>query len=228
MDDPDRSDRRVWLVTGAGGRVGSALCRTLAPDNHVVAAYRTALPDAVSSLQRFVDPLAPGRPLPENAHPVYAVRADLTVPADVDRLVEVALARHGMIDVVVDAVGLLPAVAAPRRLALAVARRAWAGRDEENRHRRRHVVNVATCGALGALDPAAVDRATRVLAGELERWGVRANVVAAAAGVPAARVVDAVVRLDVGRATGRVLAVDARGRRLVDPHADIEGDGGRP
>ena len=71
--------KRVCLLTGAGGILGSAFCRRFADRYHIVGVYQRRHPPVASQLQRFVDPLAAAAPLPENQHPIFAVQADLLV-----------------------------------------------------------------------------------------------------------------------------------------------------
>src|SRR4051812_48886793 len=97
--------KRVCLLTGAGGQLGTAFCKLLAHRYQIVAAYRSRPPDVPSQLHQLVDPIDPAARIPENEHPVYAVRADLEDDRDVDRLVEVALARFDRVDVLINAAG---------------------------------------------------------------------------------------------------------------------------
>jgi 3-oxoacyl-[acyl-carrier protein] reductase len=157
--------RRVCLITGAGGTLGSAFCRTQAVAYDIVAVCRRRSPDAVSQDERFVDPLEPHAVLADNAHPVFTVFADLEQPGEPERVVEVALARFGRVDLLVNnaayvrqhRIGLFdPGVFAdldrhfsvnvtvPLRLVVALAQRSWLHRAEENRTANRNVVNVSS------------------------------------------------------------------------------------
>ena len=51
----------VVLVTGAAGKLGSALCHSLLPNNHVVAAYHQRVPDVPSRLS-WPATSSPGEP----------------------------------------------------------------------------------------------------------------------------------------------------------------------
>jgi NAD(P)-dependent dehydrogenase (short-subunit alcohol dehydrogenase family) len=97
----------VCLLTGAGGTLGSAFCRLYSDSYDIVAVYRTRRPTAVSQHESFVDPFAPTADLPENEDRIFAVRADLEEAADVDRVVDVALARFGRVDLLVNNAGLM-------------------------------------------------------------------------------------------------------------------------
>jgi NAD(P)-dependent dehydrogenase (short-subunit alcohol dehydrogenase family) len=160
--------KRVCLLTGASGRLGTAFCRRNASRYDIVAVYHSRIPQLVSQASSLADPLAPEAEPGENEHPVFTVRADLTCDEDIDRLVEVTLARFGRIDLLVNCAAcstreravdqhLFPAslerhlatnVLAPARLALAVARAYWQDRPEENRMRNRNVVNVSSTAGL--------------------------------------------------------------------------------
>jgi NAD(P)-dependent dehydrogenase (short-subunit alcohol dehydrogenase family) len=168
--------RRVCLLTGAGGTLGAAFCRAFAADYDIVAVCRTRVPDVPSQDERYIDPLAPEADLAENRSPVFVVRADLETPGAVEHVVDLALARFGGVDLLVNnaaywryqPVGLTDVehraadferyfavnVGIPWRLAARLAERFWRDRDVENRARNRNVVNVSSLSA------------TRVFAGQ--------------------------------------------------------------
>ena len=161
--------RRVCLLTGAGGTLGSAFCRAYAGEYDIVAVCRNRRPDAVSQLEWYVDPLDPSGDLPENRSRVYVVYADLETDGEIDRVVDIALARYDRVDLLVNNaayVGLHPHglvdgdgslrdvarhfdvnVAVPLRLSVAVAQRFWKHHDLENRAANRNVVNVSSLSA---------------------------------------------------------------------------------
>lgn len=162
-------ERRVCLLTGAGGTLGAAFCRAHAGDYDIVAVTRRRAPDVPSQDESYVDPLAPDEPVPENAARVYTVRADLTRPGEIGRVVDIALARFGRIDLLVNNAaysrwhggGLLDTesvladfdahfatnVRVPLELASCVAQRFWLPRDRGNREHNRNVVNVSSLAA---------------------------------------------------------------------------------
>lgn len=154
------------MLTGAGGTLGSAFCRLYAARYDIVAVCRHRRPDAVSQLESFVDPLDPHTEPDENRSPVYLVFADLEQDADLERVVDVTLARHGRVDLLVnnaaytgihqhglvDGTGSLDDaerqfrtnVGVPLRLAVRFAQRFWRDRDEDNRRHNRNIVNVSS------------------------------------------------------------------------------------
>jgi NAD(P)-dependent dehydrogenase (short-subunit alcohol dehydrogenase family) len=167
---------RVCLLTGAGGRLGSAICAALAEDYDVVATYRSGPPVIVSQDGRLFDPVTGRADLPENAHPVFTVQADLTRDGEVDRVVEIALARHDRIDLLVNAaadLGIAGSLTDPRQaerwaeqlrlntvvpvhLAAAVAQVYWRSDESGNRRNTRNVINLATAD-LGQAATSSVD-----------------------------------------------------------------------
>jgi NAD(P)-dependent dehydrogenase (short-subunit alcohol dehydrogenase family) len=200
--------RRVCLLTGAGGRLGTAFCRANAHRYDILAVYRSRPPAVVSQCSSLLDPLDPDTEPTENAHPVFTVQADLTVEDDVARVVEIALARFGRIDLLVNAAGrstwgsaldqrvfaasldghFRVNVLAPAMLAVTIAREYWQGRAEENRRANRNVVNVSSTAGLYVypdlgqsaygVSKAALNFLSLHLAAEFEVVNVRVNAIA--------------------------------------------------
>ena len=198
---------RVCLLTGAGGELGDAFCRLLAADYSIVAVHHGAPPLVTTQSARLFDPLAPRRTVPESQAPVFAVRADLDRPSEVDRVVELSLARFGPVDLLVNAAAdvrtstlttephldawqdqLLMNVVVPVHLAAALAVACWRSTEPENAERRRNVVNVtSTAGLAGppgrgrgfyGASKAALNVLTRQMAEEYAPMGIRVNAVA--------------------------------------------------
>ncbi|WP_227979092.1 SDR family NAD(P)-dependent oxidoreductase [Nocardia spumae] len=158
--------RRVCLLTGAGGRLGDAFCRAYYNSYDIVAVCRNRVPAAPSQDEWFIDPLEPWNPVPENDSRIFVVRADLSRPGEADRVVDIALAKYGAVDLLVNNAaqmtlhpnglvdgevaldGLAPAftmnVEVPLRLATRLAQRCWLHRGDENRARNRNIVNVSS------------------------------------------------------------------------------------
>ena len=160
--------RRVLLLTGAGGRLGTEFCRRYAARYDIVAVYRSRRPAVASQTERFVNPLDPQEALPENDASVFAIQADLERDGEVERVLDLALARYGAIDVLVNNAafsqwyphGLIDGdgalrdldrhfamnVGVPLRFAVRAAQRCWRDHLIENRARNRNVVNVSSLG----------------------------------------------------------------------------------
>jgi NAD(P)-dependent dehydrogenase (short-subunit alcohol dehydrogenase family) len=200
--------RRVCLLTGASGRLGTALCQSLVDSHDILAVYRDKPPNVATEEQEFIDPLN----LPEIASagdrsPIFAVRAELGNDDDLDRIVELAAARFGQVDLLINAAahrrlaGMIESdilvdeaalqfeinTLVPLRLAVRVARRFWKNRPIENRERNRNVVNISsTAGSVlyptrgqsvYAASKAALEMLTRHMASEFAVFGIRANAV---------------------------------------------------
>lgn len=161
--------KRVCLLTGAGGRLGSAFCECYADKYDIVAVYRGRHPDVPSQLQKLVDPLEPSGRVAANDDAVFAVQADLLEAGQARRVVELALARFNRVDLLVNAAAdvafygslvdverLMPAfrsqlelnALAPVRLAAELYRQSWRHSPDENRALRRHVLNVSSTSGL--------------------------------------------------------------------------------
>jgi NAD(P)-dependent dehydrogenase (short-subunit alcohol dehydrogenase family) len=201
-------ERRVCLLTGASGTLGDAFCHAYHRDYDILAVCRTRTPAVPSQLEWYVDPLAPDAALPENDSRVFVVRSDLTQPGEVERVVDLALARFGRVDLLVNNaahVRLHPRgivdgdaalddfdahfalnVAVPLRLSARLAQRCWLHAGPENRARSRNIVNVSSISGsevypgqtLYSASKAALNQLTRNLAAEFAEFGVRVNAIA--------------------------------------------------
>jgi NAD(P)-dependent dehydrogenase (short-subunit alcohol dehydrogenase family) len=198
---------RTCLLTGSAGLLGEAFCERYAAELDIAALYRTEPPLVPSQDRWLVDPVAPRQVVPESAHPVYAVRADLLDPIAAERAVELVLAHFGHVDLLVNAAADLgfsgvvdPRLTAawqdqlavnavvPARLAALLADRAWRSDERANRRRRRNVVNVSSTSGLGqapgrgrgfyGASKAALNTLTRAMAAEYHPLGIRVNAVA--------------------------------------------------
>lgn len=242
-------DRPVCLLTGAGGRLGEALLRTCADRMMFAAVYRTREPKAASQLARPFDPLDPAGAAA--ARPgTYVIQADLHDPGAVARVVELALARFGRVDHVINAAAdtafhgslldaqrlrerlreqLLLNSLVPTLLASEVARAFWRDRPDENRARRRSVVNLSSVSGLNvyagvgqggySASKAALQFLSCHMAADYEQIGVRVNVLAPARfpdTVPTEAVADAVAQLLTGHLNGKIVLVDGDGARALN------------
>lgn len=110
MPDSELTDR-VALVTGASRGIGAATARRLsAMGASVVVTARTR-----DAIQALVDELSP------DGSTALAVAADVSVPAELDRLVESARDRFGRLDILVNNAGVLP----PATRAEKISREDW-------------------------------------------------------------------------------------------------------
>ncbi|MBJ7610654.1 MAG: SDR family oxidoreductase [Candidatus Dormibacteraeota bacterium] len=192
MTAADGPPRRVCLLTGAGGTLGRALTAAFADRYDVAAVVRTP------------------RPQPERDTPreLFTIRSDLEAPGATDRVVELALARFGSVDLLVNAAAysvwsplvgsralldslprqLAVNLAVPVQLAAALAEASWRERGAENRARNRNVVNVSSIAGVRlfpsggrsvyAASKAALNVVTAYLAEEFAEFGVRLNALA--------------------------------------------------
>jgi NAD(P)-dependent dehydrogenase (short-subunit alcohol dehydrogenase family) len=214
-----RSERRVCLLTGASGTLGSEICSRLA-DRYDFAAVHHHRP--VSS-------------------DVFSIESDLTEEGESERIVAAALDRFGRIDLVVNAAvfsrwgpmlesapvldsapsQFLVNTVVPMRIASAVASLFWHDLVDENRGANRNVINVSSISgqhlfagegqSIYAASKAALDHLTGHMALEFATIGVRVNAVAPnsfPSNVPTSRVVRAIEHLDAGGSNGTIVVVD--------------------
>lgn len=199
--------KRVCLLTGASGVLGTAFIHRYAADYHIIATHHRHPVLFPTQDQRFVDPLAVSAPVVANAYRVHAVQADLCDAAAVDRLVNDVAGRVGSVDLLVNLAAIrawLPLlspgagdtaervirtnVVAPLRLCIAVARRLWGVDPDDNLRANRNIVNLSSSAGLFvypdlgqaayAASKAALNHLTYHLASEFWNIGVRVNAVA--------------------------------------------------
>jgi NAD(P)-dependent dehydrogenase (short-subunit alcohol dehydrogenase family) len=201
-------ERRVCLLTGASGRLGTYFCRRLAHRYAIIAVTRSHPIPVPTQHQRYVDPLEPDAVLPANTHNVFEVRADLTDDSALRRVAEIAMARFGGVDLLVNAAVTSPRMSllaftpeelqeqfllnttVPVRLAAVLAEQCWLGQAEDNRRRNRNIVNISSSYGthLGPISgnisgygasKAALNFLSIELASQLRASGIRVNVLAA-------------------------------------------------
>lgn len=211
MSDPTDgapAGRRVCLLTGAAGVLGTDFCRRWRCDYDIVAVFRHGQPSVPTQDSWPVDPLLPHLASSGPRSPVFGVRSDLRDLDEIDRVIDLALARFGRIDLLVNAAvhvhrdrltslasstELLDTAFAvnatlPITLAAMIARRFWLHRRAENEAWGRNVVNVSSMAASGVVpgvglaaysaSKAALDLLGGHLAAELRPVGVRVNTLA--------------------------------------------------
>jgi NAD(P)-dependent dehydrogenase (short-subunit alcohol dehydrogenase family) len=199
--------QRVCLLTGASGRLGTAFCRRFADRYQIIAVTHYRSLPAPTQHQRLVDPLAAASTASGNGAVVHLIQADLTQDADLRRVVDVAAARFGRIDLLVNAAVVRPRgsllslqdgdlqpeyllnTVVPIRLAALVADQCWLGQPDENRRFNRNVVNLSSTygtnipSGSGPLvgygaSKAALNLMSCALSAELRAHGIRVNVLA--------------------------------------------------
>jgi NAD(P)-dependent dehydrogenase (short-subunit alcohol dehydrogenase family) len=237
------------LLTGAGGRLGRQLLNAYADHITFVAVYRKSVPKVASQLAQPFDPLDPDG-VPAGREAPYLVQANLRDPGALARVVEIALARHDRIDHVVNAAAdvtfhgslleasnaadrlseqLLLNCITPALLAAEVCRAFWRDRPDENRARRRSVVNISSNSGLNVFtglgqggysaSKAALQFMSYHMAADYQSIGVRVNVLAPDRfpdAVPTATVADAVAELLGNEANGTIFLVDRDGPEALN------------
>jgi NAD(P)-dependent dehydrogenase (short-subunit alcohol dehydrogenase family) len=195
----------VCLVTGAAGKLGSAICRTLLDTHDVAAVYRDELPQFPSQILVPIDLNSTDRKQ-ESVRLAYCIQGDLMVRADIRRIVEVVLARFGRIDVVINSAAdthyhgkllelyfdtssvekqLMMNCVAPLNLTSAIFQESWKNERIANRDFNRCVINVSSVSGLYVFpnvgqafysaSKAALNFLTLHLAYELADYSVRVN-----------------------------------------------------
>jgi NAD(P)-dependent dehydrogenase (short-subunit alcohol dehydrogenase family) len=229
----------VVLVTGAAGKLGSALCCSLLPDNEVVAAYHERVPEIPSQLAW---PATTGPQ--EHAGTAWCVKADLNDSKHVMRLVEVCLAKHGRIDIVVnlaadtkyhgpltdlcydrETAGNQLAInsIAPFALVSTIFHETWKHERDSNSLYNRNVINLSSFSgmyvqqvrgqALYGASKAALNLLTLHLAVELAPYAVRVNSLCPSRfpdNIATNRVVAAIKKIAIGTQTGEIIELTSR------------------
>jgi len=240
--------KRVCLLTGAGGTLGSAFCQFFASRYQIAAVFRSRPPHVPSQRRWLVDPVTGSRRAAANHHRIFEIQSDLTKPGEIDRVVDMTLARFDRIDLLVNGAGVVRDVPLldsdrfeqafteqllvnsilPHRLAANVAVKFWRGRSPANLRRNRNVVNVSSISGLVVYhkgsraaygtSKAAMNFLSCAMASEFRRFGVRVNAVAPTTFpklIPTRRVASAIVGLDRGKMSGRILVIRQSGNRYV-------------
>jgi len=201
-------ERPVCLLTGASGRFGTAFSRMYASRYDIGGVYHRHELSVPTRNQRCIDPLRPNGGRKRNAHPLFDICADLTRPGEIERVVELTLARYGRIDILINAAAhsvwapmlgsdrldeslerqFLLNVIAPLRLARRIADEYWRGRRDENEQVQRSVINVSSTAGLYvypgsgqsaySASKAALNHMTWHMALEFSDIGIRVNAVA--------------------------------------------------
>ncbi len=204
---PQAAVKPVCLITGAAGKLGSALCRAFLDTHEVAAIYRNELPKIPSQMLVPIDPVRSGKGQ-QQANLAFCIQGDLTIREDIRRIVEVVLARFGRIDVVIHSAAdiryhgkllelyfdsssvekqLAMNCVAPMNLISAIFQESWKNERTANRDFNRCVINVSSVSGLYVLpnvgqafysaSKAALNFLTMHLAYELADYSVRVNAI---------------------------------------------------
>jgi NAD(P)-dependent dehydrogenase (short-subunit alcohol dehydrogenase family) len=203
--------KRVCLFTGASGTLGTSFIQRYSEQYDIVAVYRSRPPRWPSQQRRLIDPLDPAAALPDNDDAVFSVQADLFDDTECRRVAELALARFGRVDMLVNAAAVFARepmvgsarlaenfdrqfrlnVRVPLILSVTLADLFWRGRASENLAMNRHVINVASIGGVQVFagnglgvysaSKAALVQMSYHMASEFCAFGVRVNAVAPSA-----------------------------------------------
>lgn len=236
---------KVVLVTGAGGKLGTALCRSLLVANQVIAAYHERVPQIDSQLSW------PATSPPDaNGNRAWCAQADLNDWKDIRRLVELSLAKHGRVDVVVNAAAdiryrgclvdlyydrettssqLAINTIAPFALVSAIFHEAWKNERESNSKYNRNVINLSSFAgiyvqetkgqAFYGASKAAVNLLTLHLALELAPYAIRVNALCPSRfpeTIPTERVVAAIMDISNGTQTGQIVELTSEGSETAE------------
>jgi NAD(P)-dependent dehydrogenase (short-subunit alcohol dehydrogenase family) len=199
---------REFPLTGASGVLGSRLCERLRT-THDIAGIRLRDPlKSPTQYQQLVDPLDRSQNLSENSDAVFEIRADLTIDAELERVIELALARFGTVDVLINAAACCisrPVIVddslmgsaeyqfrlnalVPLKLTKLLLDRVWRHNRLDNVRANRSVVNISSIAGVEVFrnggyvgygaSKAALNFLTCSLAAELQMFGVRVNAIA--------------------------------------------------
>jgi NAD(P)-dependent dehydrogenase (short-subunit alcohol dehydrogenase family) len=156
------------LITGSAGKLGIALCDAFSETHEVAAVYRKKVPPFPSQLQIPLD-LGESHKKKSLAHLPFCIQGDLTVSADLRRIVEVVMARFGRIDVLINSAAdtrfhgkllelsfgstevegqLSTNCIAPVKLASAIFQEFWKHERQSNHEFNRCIINISSISGL--------------------------------------------------------------------------------
>jgi NAD(P)-dependent dehydrogenase (short-subunit alcohol dehydrogenase family) len=199
--------KRVCLLTGASGTLGTEFCRLYRNRYQIAAVYANHFPTVPSQCGSWIDPLNPRSSTPDQDS-VFTIKADLFKEGQITRVIELTLARFGRIDLLVNAAvhsrwasaietnELVDSalrqfemnVVVPLKLSVAIAHEFWRDRGPENSAYNRNIVNVSSsAGVYVYRNPkqsiysgskAALNFLSCHLAEEFKSFGIRVNAIA--------------------------------------------------
>lgn len=199
--------KRVCLLTGSSGRFGLSFMRTYAAEYDFAAVFYRNEPLIDSQTVHITDPLSVTPPLLHQAErpSVFTIRSDLRGSGEPERILDLAFARFGRVDLLVHAAvhavwsALLPSDKAlasaveqfqlnailPLELSVNLVRRFWRDSPHENAVHRRHILCLSSLAAstvvpdrgqsVYAASKAAFSTLARHMASEFAPINVRVN-----------------------------------------------------
>jgi NAD(P)-dependent dehydrogenase (short-subunit alcohol dehydrogenase family) len=199
--------KRVCLLTGASGLLGTAFIERCHPIYDIIAVHNRNPVQFATQHQKFVDPLAPSRLVAANEHATHSIQADICDLDAINRVVGEVQAHFGNIDLLINAAAIRawsPVLSAtsldaaemvlkinvlgPIRLSVAIARALWKSGCTENQRRNRNIVNISSSAGLFVypdqgqtlygMSKAALNHSTYHLAIEFWDIGIRVNALA--------------------------------------------------
>lgn len=199
--------KRVCLLTGASGTLGTMFCETYAQTYAIAGVYLNNVPTVASQHRQFLDPLNPDSKLPENEDAIFTIKADLANDSELERVVELVLTRFDHVDLLINCAAypiwapilsnrlveeaeaqLRMNVLVPLKLSHLIANRFWKQRTDENRRLNRNVINLSSTSgvyvcpdqgqSLYSASKAALNYLTYHMASEFWSIGVRVNAIA--------------------------------------------------
>src|SRR5947209_14314020 len=90
--------KRVCLLTGASGPLGTAFIERYADRYQIIAVHNRNAIQFATQEQVFVDPLFPSLGIPANNNAVYSVRVDISKQDEIEHLIREVIARFERID----------------------------------------------------------------------------------------------------------------------------------
>jgi NAD(P)-dependent dehydrogenase (short-subunit alcohol dehydrogenase family) len=199
--------KRVCLLTGASGLLGTAFIERFADEYQIAAVYNRNPIQFPTQDQVFVDPLLPSRQIAENNGAVLSIRTDLSSPGEIDSLIDEVIGQFGRIDLLINSAAqrtwlhlldektmdaaesvMRVNVLGPLRLSVGIANRCWRMDPDANLENNRNIINVSSTSGifvypdlgqgLYAMSKAALINLTYHLASDLWDIGIRVNAVA--------------------------------------------------
>src|SRR5262245_12660913 len=97
-------DKKVLLLTGAGGGLGVEFCHRFQAKYAIAAVCgRRKVTEVPDQHHKLIDPLGADAHKQLNENALFTIHADLAQPGEINRIVDLTLARFGRIDVLVNA-----------------------------------------------------------------------------------------------------------------------------